>query len=216
MTDGVFPSTGAVAPLADYAAALQRYERSLLCVDDAHAAGVLGSNGRGSFEHHGLKRDGLHFCATLSKAFGGSGGIVPGDHVLEEKIRQRSWIPAGASAPPIPAMAAAAAGLRILRELPEMRYRLWDNARRIRTGLRTLGFALPESVVPIVSLAGSPSLDLERVREALDREDIVVAYVAPRGYSDAPDAESLRIAVCSEHTAEQIDRLVDAVRRALR
>lgn len=216
MTDGVFPSTGAVAPLADYATALARYERSLLLVDDAHAAGVLGRNGRGSFEHHGIERDGFHFCTTLSKAFGGSGGIIPGDRILGEKTRRRSGIPAGASAPPIPAVAAAAVGIRLLREHPEMRHALWDNVRRVRSGLRGLGFALPDTVVPIVSLAGSPPLDLRRVCETLDREDIVVAHVAPRGYSDAPDVESLRIAVCSGHTPEQIERLVDAVRRALR
>lgn len=216
ITDGIFPSTGAVAPLADYAAALSRYERGLLCVDDAHAAGVLGRNGRGSFEHHDLARDGFHFCTTLSKAFGGSGGLIPADRHLAARIQERSRIPAGASAPPIPAVAAAAAGIRLLREHPEMRRALWDNVRHVRSGFRTLGFALPETVVPIVSLLGSPSLDLRRVCETLDREDIVVAHVAPRGYSDAPEVESIRIAVCSEHTSEQIDRLVGAVRRALR
>ncbi len=215
MTDGIFPSTGALAPLPAYAEALEPYAASFLCVDDAHAVGVIGEEGRGSLEHFGLERDGFHFCATLSKAFGGSGGLIPGTRSLAAKIRQRSWILAGASAPPIPALAAAAAGIRLLEQHPEMRRALWDNVQRMRNGLRALGFTLADTVVPIVSLAGSASIDLRRVCETLDREDIVVLYVPPRGYSDAPDVESLRIAVFSSHAPEQIDRLIDGIRRAL-
>ncbi len=215
MTDGVFPSTGALAPLAAYAEVLEEHEPSLLCVDDAHGVGVIGENGRGSFEHHDLGGNGAHFCATLSKAFGGSGGIIPGDSVLGMKIKTRSSIPVGASAPPAPALAAAAAGIRLLAEHPEMRRALWDNARYVRNGLRALGFDLADTVIPIVSLAGSPSVDLRRVSVALDREDVAVLYVPPHGYSDAPDVESLRIAVFSGHTREQLDRLIEAIRRAL-
>jgi glycine C-acetyltransferase/8-amino-7-oxononanoate synthase len=215
MTDGVFPSTGAVAPLSAYAEVLGRYESSLLCVDDAHGVGVIGDHGRGSFEHHSLQGQGLRFCATLSKAFGGSGGIIPGDALLEASIRQRSSVPLGASAPPAPALAAAAAGIRLLAGHPEMRSALWANARRARDGLRGLGFDLADTVIPIVSLTGSASIDLYRVWASLDQEDMVVLHVPPRGYSDAPDVESLRIALCSGHTEEQIDRLIDGIRRAL-
>jgi glycine C-acetyltransferase/8-amino-7-oxononanoate synthase len=70
-------------------------------------------------------------------------------------------------------------------------------------------------VIPIVSLTGSASIDLYRVWASLDQEDMVVLHVPPRGYSDAPDVESLRIALCSGHTEEQIDRLIDGIRRAL-
>jgi 7-keto-8-aminopelargonate synthetase-like enzyme len=215
LTDGVFPSTGAMAPLSAYAAVLSAYPRSLLCVDDAHAVGVIGTKGRGSFEYHGLESDGIYFCGTLSKAFGGTGGIVPGDRVLEAKIRKSSHIPVGASAPSAPAAAAAAMGMRLLEEHPEMRRQLWDNVRHMRAGLRAAGFDPADTPIPIVSLPGAPSLDLRRVCDALDREDLVVLYVPPRGYSDAPDVESFRIAVFSTHTTEQIDRLIDGIRRAL-
>jgi glycine C-acetyltransferase/8-amino-7-oxononanoate synthase len=106
-------------------------------------------------------------------------------------------------------------GMRLLEEHPEMRRQLWDNVRRMRAGLRAAGFDLADTPIPIISLPGAPSLDLRRVCDALDREDLVVLYVPPRGYSDAPDVESLRIAVFSTHTTEQIDRLVDGIRRAL-
>ena len=215
VTDGVFPSTGALAPLLDYGAVLDRYPGGLLCVDDAHGLGVIGEEGRGSLEHHRARRDGVYFCGTLSKAFGGAGGIVPGDRTLESKIRRLSHVPRGASSPSVPAAAASAAGLRILTEHPEMRRDLWANVRQVRGGLRALGFDLDDTPIPIVSLAGRPSIDLLHLRETLAREDILVHHVPPRGYSDSPDVETVRVAVFSTHTPEQIDRLVDAVRRAI-
>ena len=96
-----------------------------------------------------------------------------------------------------------------------MRQRLHENARLAHDGFRALGFPFADTPIPILNLAGSPEIDLERVFFALDREDIVVAYVPPHGYSDAPDVESLRIAIFSDHTKDQITRLVDGVRRAL-
>jgi len=215
MTDGVFPSTGAVAPLPAYAAALARYPRSLLCVDDSHGLGVLGGNGRGTCEFHGMEGENLYRVGTLSKAFGGIGGIVLGDRPLAEKIRRNVRVPVGASLPPVPAAAAAAQGIRLLEAHPEMRKALWRNVTRMRDGLRALGFDIPDSSVPIVNVRGSASVDLRRVCGALDREDIIVLDMPPRGYSDAPDVESLRIAVFSTHSDDQIDRLLGAVRRAL-
>lgn len=215
VTDGVFPSTGAIAPLSSYVDALRRYSDAILCVDDAHGLGVLGARGRGTVEHHDVGKDGVHVCGTLSKAFGGAGGIVPGDRALSAKIRLRSHVLLGASSPSVPAAAASAAGVRILAEHPEMRQQLWSNARRAKTGLRALGFDLDDTPVPIVSLRGRPSIDLLRVQKTLERHDILVRHSPPRGYSDSPDVETLRIAVFSTHTPEQIDRLVDAIRRAI-
>ena len=215
MTDGVFPVTGAIAPLPDYANALSAFDGALLCADDSHAVGVIGPRGQGTFEHHGLRSDCFHLAGTLSKAFGGIGGIIPGDHALAEKIRRLVRVPNGASPPPVPAAAAAAMGIRILKEHPEMRERLWSNVKRVRDGLRQLGFEMPESPVPIVNVKGSPATDLKHVDRTLRTNDIVVLYVPPKGYSDAPNVESLRIAVFSTHTDSQIDRLLSTVRHAI-
>ncbi len=215
LTDGVFPSTGAIAPLADYAAAVARQGDGILCVDDAHAFGVLGSHGRGSLEHHGIDDPRAYACGTLSKAFGAAGGFLPGSAALRRKILNGSRVPAGASAPSAPAAAAAAAALRVLSEHPEMRQALRDHVVHLRAGLRGLGFSLPDSAVPIVHLAGRQGLDLRSAHARLVEEGIVTLHVPPHGYSDAPGVESLRIAVFSEHTRDQLDRLVDALRRAL-
>lgn len=215
LTDGVFPSTGAIAPLREYRDVLAGYPGSLLCVDDAHAFGVLGPCGRGSLEHHAVDGPSVHVCGTLSKAFGAAGGFVPSSTALQETIRERSRVPVGASAPSAPAAAAAAAALRVLAAHPEMRRALWDNATHLRDRLRGLGFDLPRTVVPILSLRGGPGLDLVRVHARLAADGIAVLYVPPRGYSDAPDVESLRIAVFSTHSRDQLDRLADSLRRAL-
>ncbi len=215
MTDGIFPVTGRIAPLPEYWDVLSAYRPSLLCVDDSHAVGVIGEKGQGTFEYFGLQGENLYLAGTLSKAFGGIGGIVPGDHALAAKIKKNVRVPAGASPPPVPAAAAAGMGIRILSENPEMRRDLWANVKRVRDGLRGLGFEMEDSPVPIVNIRGGPSFDLEQVQGELDRQDIVVLRVPPNGYSDAPDVESLRIAVFSTHKAEQIQRLVEGIGRAI-
>jgi len=215
MTDGIFPVTGKIAPLPEYCDVLRGYRPSLLCVDDSHAVGVIGEKGQGTFEYFGLKDENLYLAGTLSKAFGGIGGIIPGDQALAAKIKKNVRVSAGASPPPVPAAAAAGMGIRILSENPEMRRDLWANVKRVRGGLRGLGFEMEDSPVPIVNVRGGSSLDLEHVREELDSQDIVVLRVPPNGYSDAPDVESLRIAVFSTHQEEQIQRLVEGIGRAI-
>lgn len=212
ITDGIFPVTGTMAPLADYAEVLANY-RGLLCVDDSHGVGVVGLRGRGSLEHWGLAGGTCYFAGTLSKAFGGFGGIIPGDAVLMEKIARNVRVPVGASPPPIPAAAASEAGIRILTEHPELRERLRANTARLRAGLRGLGFPVEDSPVPIVAVRPLAGMELAKVQRELQEQGILVKYVPPGGYSDAPPDGALRIAVFSEHTPDQIDRLIDALRR---
>jgi 8-amino-7-oxononanoate synthase len=213
VTDGVFPSTGAIAPLDEYAEVMKLYPDAILCIDDSHAVGVLGPNGRGTFDHFGLR--GPQFClaGTLSKAFGGFGGFVAGSAGLAEKIKEHAKLMVGASAPPIPAAAAACEGLRLLGTQPEFRQALWQNVRQLRGALAGIGINTPDTNVPIVSF--SATADLEDVSRELEHRDILVRYVAPRGYSDAPDIETLRIAVFSTHSPQQIDHLVDNLRELL-
>lgn len=213
VTDGIFPSSGALAPLADYAAVIAGYDRALICVDDSHAVGVIGEKGQGSLEYAGIAGPGRHLAGTLSKAFGGAGGILPGSTELAERIRSKVRLVAGASPPPVPAAAAAAAGLRLLLENPGMRQTLWRNVRYLRQGLRDLGLTIADTPVPIVSVR-APT-DLERVRAALEARDIAVRRTEARGYSDAPDVETLRLAVFSTHSPEQLDRLLDALGEVL-
>ena len=211
ITDGIFPVTGTVAPLADYVAVLDRYEKALLCVDDSHAVGVIGDRGQGSLEYCEVQGPRRYLAGTLSKAFGGLGGVIPADGETKEKIRRNVRIPIGASPPSSGAAAAAAMGLKIVASNPRMRRQLWENVARMRKGLRELGVDTGYSPVPIVSVSDMGKVDLEVVQQRLEEKGMLVAYVAPSGYSDAPNCQSLRIAIFSTHTDEQIDRLIDAL-----
>jgi len=215
MTDGVFPVTGAIAPLKDYVNALARYERWLLCVDDSHAVGVIGEKGQGSLEHWGIQGDNCYLAGTLSKAFGGLGGIIPGSQQLMRKISRNVKIPDGASPPSTAAAAASAMGLKILSEHPEMRRSLWKNVAYMRAGLRQLGIKVEESPIPIIAVSGLPKVDLKLVQKRLEEEGLLVAYVPPLGYSDAPNKETLRIAIFSTHSQHQLDLLLDRLGRLL-
>jgi len=215
MSDGIFPSTGTIAPLKDYVEVLAAYNDALTCIDDSHAVGVIGEKGQGTYEYLDLQGSNRYLAGTLAKAFGGVGGIVPGSHELKEKIKQHSRVPIGASPASVAAAAAAAMGLRILSEHPEMRKQLWCNVARVRGGLRKLGLNVGTSPVPIVSLQSTSGLDVKRLLQELDKRGIVVAHVAARGYSDALEVESLRIAVFSTHTKAQIDRLLEAIGKLL-
>lgn len=215
ITDGVFPVSGEIAPLRHYWEVLEDYENALLCVDDAHAAGVLGEQGRGTFEHCGLSGRGLYLTATLSKALGGFGGVIPGTRKFVQELQDRSPIPAAASPPPTPAAAAAAKSLALLEENPDIRARLWDNVAYAKTQMRGLGFDIDSTPVPIICLKSSKEQDFAGLeKELLDRE-IAVFYVAGGSYSSVPREGAIRIAIFATHTRAQIDRLEAELRRLL-
>ena len=87
ISDGVFPVTGEVAPLQDYDKLLENYGRRLICVDDAHAIGVLGRAGKGTLDFCGVSGEGRYHCGTMSKAFGTYGGVITGSKVLVDYLK---------------------------------------------------------------------------------------------------------------------------------
>lgn len=209
LTDGVFPSSGRLAPLNDYRRAMAPYEGALLCIDDSHGVGVLGETGRGSLQHAGLEGEGNFLAGTMSKAFGALGGVVPGDAALAEKIKRNAMIMRGASPAPPGLAAAAAASLRVLQTTPEKRANLIRNVQHMRGGLRALGFEVADTPVPIVTVKGVT--DLEQLRDRLAERDIIVRVQQAGGYSDASDVPTMRLAVFSEHSSTQIDRLLQSM-----
>jgi glycine C-acetyltransferase/8-amino-7-oxononanoate synthase len=206
MTDGVFPISGEICPLPGLLAAVEPYQGRVL-LDDAHAVGVLGAHGRGTPDHFDLiNRDQLVGCATLSKALGGYGGIIPGSRELLNHLERVTRVYVAASPPPLPSAAAAACALGLARQQPELRQRLWQNVRQARSGLRALGWPLADTPVPILCLGVRPGVDLGRIKDALFDRDICVAHV--RNYSSTPPGGALRIAISASHTTAQIERLV--------
>ncbi len=205
VTDGVFPAFGAIAPVRELARELEPYDGAL-CLDDAHGVGVLGENGRGTCEHSGLEPGGgVIMSGTLSKAFGGYGGFVPGTPELISRIRRTVGAYGGTNCVPVPVAAASAKGLELVRSHPEWRRKLRHNVARLRKGMKKLGFDTGDSPVPIVAWTLSGADEMKKVQAALLDRGIAVAYMK---YSGTPDCGVLRASVFSSHTDAQIDRLL--------
>ncbi len=229
MSDGVFAALGSIAPVVEYRDLLQEYPGSILLVDDAHALGVLGENGRGTFEYAGLGSEGVNvdlpgcdrpgspslgspcllMCGTLSKAVGGFGGIVPANPAIMDGIRSTSHYYEGASAMPVPVAAATAKALDIVLTHPELRTSLHENVRALKTGFRRLGLATNDTPVPIISLGIGDAANMQRIQQELAERGILIAYRAT--YSGLGPEGAIRIAVLATHTNEQIKHLLDEI-----
>jgi glycine C-acetyltransferase/8-amino-7-oxononanoate synthase len=217
ISDGVFPISGEIAPVPQYLAVLAAYDRAMLCLDDAHATGVLGAHGCGTAEYWNVpNRFGVrvHSTHTLSKALGGYGGVLAGDAGWISVLASRAPAFVGASPPPLPAAQASAAALDLARTDSSLRQRLWANVAMARAGLRQLGWALDDTPAPILCLAARPGIDLARMQAELFDCDICVAHVT--SYSSTPPGGALRIAIFATHSTEQIERLVAEVGRLVR
>ena len=207
LSDGIFPVPGEIAPVPDYIKILGSYN-GLLWLDDCHAMGVIGENGRGTYDHFKVKGDNLFFGGTMSKAFGGYGGIVPATSEVASGIR-RGHIMAGATMPPSAAAGASVRGMQLLMEHPEWRTRLWANAKRMKDGIRAMGLAVDDTRVPVVSFPLKTGEDMQRVHAELTNRGIVIQL---SHYVGAGPAGVLRMVAFSTHTDEQIDRLLGTLK----
>ena len=150
VTDGVFSMDGYIARLAEIRALADRHD-ALLMIDDSHGVGVLGAEGRGSHEAKGILGRVDILSGTLGKALGGaSGGYIAASSAVVGWLRQRSrpYLFSNTLAPPI--AAASLIALEIVRQEPERRARLHENAQRLRHGLVERGFDVLEGTHPIV------------------------------------------------------------------
>ena len=147
MSDGIFPTFGVIAPVPDYLKAIEPYG-GYLCLDDSHAVGHLGPNGRGTYDYYGVKNDRCFYAGTMSKAFGGHGGFIPANKAFIDHIKATCGAYPGATPSPTPAMAASMAGLAVARREPERRERLRRNVARMKGGMKKLGFEMNDTPVP--------------------------------------------------------------------
>ena len=216
MSDGVFPSLGHIAPVPAYVAALANYPGALIALDDAHAGGAIGANGRGTYDYFGLDQSEpvkLYCSGTLSKALGGQGGIISGPREWIEQVKTNSHFYNGASQPAAPVAAGSAKALEIVSAHPELRARLAANVRRAKDGLRRLGLSVDETPVPIIPLVIGDGANMDRIQQALMAKGIAIAYA--KAYAGTGPQGLLRIALFATHTEEMIDRLVEALGREL-
>jgi 8-amino-7-oxononanoate synthase len=219
MADGVVSSTGRIAPVMEYLDILDPFAPAVLHLDDAHAAGVLGPNGRGTFEHFGLwphvnggpPRHGvtLSATATTAKALGGFGGVIAGTSEWIERAKKASHYFDGASAPAFPLAGCTVKALEICLREPERRDRLRRNVRQLRDGLRALGVEVSDEPTPNVGVVLGSAAEMKALHESLKRQQILVPYVP--AYSGTGPQGVMRFAVCSEHSGEVIGRLLEVL-----
>jgi pyridoxal phosphate-dependent acyltransferase, putative len=207
ITDGVFSMDGDIARLPEIVEAAEEVD-AIVYVDDAHASGVLGRNGRGSIDHFDLHGRVHVQIGTLSKAIGVLGGYVAGSQslrtVLEHRARPFLF---STSAPPAVA-AACIAAIDVLENEPELIERLWQNARFFKDGLSKLGFNIGQSETPITPvIAGSGALAM-KLSDRLFAEGVFAQGI---GFPTVPENLSrVRTIVTAEHTREELEACLAA------
>ena len=203
-SDGLFPIWAKIPPLEDYLEIAEKYN-GIIWVDDAHGVGIIGNNGRGTYEYLKLKSNRLFFGATLSKAFGAYGGVIPGKTEFISKIRTGS-VMTGCSSPMSAGVAAGIKGLELVKHNPVMREKLWENARYLKDGINFLGIKTDDNYIPIVAFTPGDESEMQKIHAHLMDKGIYIQYAKYRG---SGDAGVLRIIVFSTHTKSQIDYLLE-------
>ncbi len=202
IVDGVYSMEGDIAPLPDLVKLASDYGARLM-VDDAHGIGVLGDTGAGTAEHFGLIDEVDIIMGTFSKSFASLGGFVASERPVIEYLKHKSRpLIFSASISP-PNTAAALEALRIIREEPELRERLWANTKRLQEGLRSLGFDIGNTQTPVIPVYIGDDLKTFQICKRLHDEGVFVNPVVPPGVP--PGKSLLRLSVMATHTFEHID-----------
>ncbi|MCL6361798.1 glycine C-acetyltransferase [Pectobacterium polaris] len=207
-TDGVFSMDGVIADLQGICDLADRYD-ALVMVDDSHAVGFVGEQGRGTHERCGVMERVDIITGTLGKALGGaSGGYTAGKHEVIDWLRQRSrpYLFSNSLAPAI--VTASLRVLDLLEQGEERRERLWANARLFREKMTAAGFTLAgadHAIIPV--MLGEAQL-AQDFAQALQREGV---YVAGFFYPVVPLGQArIRTQMSAAHTPQQIEFAVEA------
>ncbi len=212
VTDGVFSMDGEIAPLPGICDLAEKYD-ALLIVDDSHATGFIGENGRGTLEYHGVTERVDIVTSTFGKALGGaSGGFTSGPAEVVEMLRQmsRPYLFSNTVAPVVAGTTLAV--LDLIEESSVERDRLRSNQRRFRKMMTEAGFRIVEGDHPIVPvmfghLPDDAVLAQKFADELLESGIYAIGFfypVVPRGKA------RIRVQLSAAHTAEQIDQCVSA------
>jgi glycine C-acetyltransferase len=215
ITDGVFSMDGDIGPVDKLARLAEKYG-AIMMVDDAHASGVLGRNGRGSVDHFGMHGKVDVQVGTLSKAIGALGGYVCGSRDLIDYLYHRARPFLFSTSHPPSVAASCIAAFDILEQEPERIERLWANTRYFQGELRHAGFnvggvttpATETPITPVIVGEGRATMELSR---ALFDEGVMATGIA---YPTVPEGKArLRLMLTSEHTRAQLDQALETMER---
>ena len=206
VTDGVFSMDGDIAPLPSLYEVAKKYD-ILFMVDDAHGEGVLGKGGRGIVDHFGLHGKVDIEIGTLSKAFGVVGGLVAGDKVIVEWLRQRGRPFLFSSAVTAPDVAACIAAVDLLESSTELVDKLWDNARYFKAEMKKLGFDTGGSETPITPvMLGEAPLAQQFSRELFENGVFAMSIGFP---TVAKGKARIRVMISAAHDRDDLGRGLD-------
>ena len=211
VTDGVFSMDGDLGPLPDLCDVAEEFD-CIMMVDDAHASGVFGRNGRGTIDHFGVHGRVDIQVGTLSKAIGVLGGYVAGSRTLVDFLHHRARPFLFSTSHPPGVAAACLAAIDVLLEEPQLIDRLWENTRFFKAGLKALGFDTGASESPITPvMVGEGAL-------AMTLSDRLLAdgvFAQGIGFPTvARDKARIRTIVTATHTQEDLQFALDAFARA--
>lgn len=207
-TDGVFSMDGIIADLASVCDLADKYD-AMVMVDDCHATGFVGENGRGSHEYNNVMGRVDIITGTLGKALGGaSGGYTSGKKEVVEWLRQRSrpYLFSNSVAPPI--ISASLKVFEMMKNGHDLRAKLTRNAKHFRERMSQAGFTLAgkdHAIIPV--MLGDAKLASDMADKLLEKGIYVIGFsfpVVPKGQA------RIRTQMSAAHSIEQIDQAVDA------
>ena len=213
ITDGVFSMDGDIGPVAALCDLCDKYG-AIMMVDDAHASGVLGRNGRGSIDHFGMHGRVDVQVGTLSKAIGSLGGYVCGSKDLIDYLYHRARPFLFSTSHPPSVAATCIAAFELLENDPHRIERLWGNTRYFQGQLKNVGFniggvntpATETPITPVIVGEGRAAMEFSR---ALFDEGVMGTGIA---FPTVPEGKArIRLIVTSEHTRAQLDRALDTL-----
>lgn len=210
VTDGVFSMDGDIAPLAEIAELAEKYG-AFVMVDDAHASGVLGKNGRGSVSHFGLEGRVALQIGTLSKGIGALGGYVACSQDLRDFLLNRARPVLFSTSHPPAVVATCIAALDILESDNSLVERLWENTSFFKKGLEQLGFNTGRSETPITPVIVGAGAQAVKLSTRLFEEGVFAqAIVYP---TVAVDKCRVRTIVTALHTNEELSKALEVFER---
>jgi len=203
VTDSLFSMDGVTAPLRDLQALARHYDAGLL-VDEAHALGVLGPNGRGLSAALGIEPDVI--VGTLGKSFGLAGAFVAASEEVVMLVRNRARSFVYSTAPPPMLARAAICALGLVYDAEDARTRLLAHASRLRAGLGELGFKVPEGASQIIPLLIGDNRRTMRLSAELLEQGVFVQGIRPP--TVPAGTARLRLTPMATHEPAQIERVI--------
>jgi glycine C-acetyltransferase len=207
VTDGVFSMDGDIARLPEIVELAERYGAAVY-IDDAHASGVLGPNGRGTAHHFGLADRVDIQVGTFSKALGAVGGYAAGSQNLRDFLLHRARPVLFSNTHPPSVIATCIAALDLLERDTTLIDQMWENARYFKGRLMALGFDCGQSETPITPVIAGSAEKAHRLSDRLFEEGVFAQGI---GYPTVPENKSrVRTIVTAAHTRENLDTALAA------